>query len=515
MRRRRPPKAQRRAAARVAGPRPAPPRWVEVAALVAVVVVGAIPRLVIAFTDDGVSWPDEIYQSLEPAHRLVFGQGLLAWEFVEGGRSWIFPGLVAALMKAAAMVGLEGPRGHLAVEKVAFVVLAMATTVGTYRLGRALGASALAGVAGAAVFSLTAMPIYFGPRALSENASATAVAFGLALALPSEASVRGRIAGAALLALATAFRIQNAVFAAGLIAILWAQRRPAALTGAAVALGAGAAVYGLVDLVTWGSPFRSAIRNIQANLALSSDPNATAATWYFPPPAFYAETLLSSMGLAGVLALALAVLAARERLAVAAVAAAYVALHALVPHKELRFMIPVLPVIAALASVGVDITARYAARQRWPSLAPALVLVAACAVSGAGFASLRFPDVGVLQAYDLFDESGTPVAKAPASAYDWPGSVNRLLIAARSVPDLCGLKVEAVREAYQGGYTYLDRAVPLYRYGGPARAAGHFNYAIALRSRAGTGEVRATDGDMVLVRVRDGCVPDPAFSDRL
>ena len=32
------------------------------------------------------------YQSLEPAHRLVFGYGMLAWEFIEGARNWALPG---------------------------------------------------------------------------------------------------------------------------------------------------------------------------------------------------------------------------------------------------------------------------------------------------------------------------------------------------------------------------------------------------------------------------------------
>ena len=39
-------------------------------------------------TDDGIYWPDEIHQSLEPAHRLVFGYGLIAWEFSDGARNW-------------------------------------------------------------------------------------------------------------------------------------------------------------------------------------------------------------------------------------------------------------------------------------------------------------------------------------------------------------------------------------------------------------------------------------------
>ena len=54
-------------------------------------------RLWVAWTDQGIIWPDEIYQSLEPAHHLAFGYGFTAWEFVDGARSWVFPGLLAAV----------------------------------------------------------------------------------------------------------------------------------------------------------------------------------------------------------------------------------------------------------------------------------------------------------------------------------------------------------------------------------------------------------------------------------
>lgn len=73
--------------------------------------------------------PDEFYQSLEPAHALVYGYGHLTWEwrdlpapFVEragggdwyerlvvGGRmrGWIWPGVFALVYKGMVAMGLE------------------------------------------------------------------------------------------------------------------------------------------------------------------------------------------------------------------------------------------------------------------------------------------------------------------------------------------------------------------------------------------------------------------------
>ena len=40
--------------------------------------------------------PDEYWQSLEPAHRLVYGNGFLTWEYRESAiRSYIYPMLLS------------------------------------------------------------------------------------------------------------------------------------------------------------------------------------------------------------------------------------------------------------------------------------------------------------------------------------------------------------------------------------------------------------------------------------
>ena len=52
-----------------------------------------------------IVWTDEIFQASEQAHRLVYGTGLVPWEFQLGVRSWLLPGIIAALMELARLVG--------------------------------------------------------------------------------------------------------------------------------------------------------------------------------------------------------------------------------------------------------------------------------------------------------------------------------------------------------------------------------------------------------------------------
>ncbi|KAA0183897.1 hypothetical protein HAZT_HAZT004101 [Hyalella azteca] len=51
--------------------------------------------------------PDEYWQSLEVAHRMVFGYGYLTWEWHECIRSIFFPGLFAVLYKVLAVLRLD------------------------------------------------------------------------------------------------------------------------------------------------------------------------------------------------------------------------------------------------------------------------------------------------------------------------------------------------------------------------------------------------------------------------
>ena len=43
------------------------------------------------FFSDGISWPDEIFQTVEPAYHFLTGSGHITWEFVAKVRSFLFP----------------------------------------------------------------------------------------------------------------------------------------------------------------------------------------------------------------------------------------------------------------------------------------------------------------------------------------------------------------------------------------------------------------------------------------
>ena len=486
-------------------PAPAATPWnsAPTAALVlgASLVAGAALRAWLAFTDTGIYWPDEIYQSLEPAHRLVWGRGLVAWEFIAGARPWTLPAAVAGMFTVFRALGLSDPSAYVPGVKLVFAAAGVATAWATARLARALGAGPLPAATAGALWALAAPAIYFAPRGLSEPLSALPLTAGLALAWPSGAPRRRRLWGAALLCVAVLLRLQDAVVCLGLLVALLARRERRAAAEALGVFALGAAALGTLDWATWGHPFQSALVNLHFNVVQGG-----GSLWGTSDGLYYARVLFRSMPAVTLTLVAGAALASKRAPGMLGLVAAFLVLHSLVPHKELRFILPVLPAWAALAGLGMEVASEWVVRRR-PALAPWVVApaLAAAVVSAVRFHALTFGDLGAYEGL-----------KPQASAYDDFGDVNRLLVQAGRLPELCGLKVEAVHLAWTGGYTYFHRAARLYSHLGPPRGERKYSHVLTVRGAVPRGAVRAQAGPFVVAQLFDGpCAEDPAFSWRL
>ncbi len=472
-----------------------PPLRLAPLVLIGGLVAGAALRLWAAFNDDGIYWPDEVYQSLEPAHRLVFGYGLVAWEFIEGARNWALPGLVAFLFKLCALFGLDRPVQYLGVVRTVFVAVAVGSGWGVWRLARASGAAELPAAVAALGLMLCAPAIYFSHRAMAENASALPVVLGLWLVLDPETTRRRRMVGASLLGVAVLLRLQCGLFCVGALGVLLVRRdRRAALETFGV-LCVWALAFGALDAFTWhdapgarfGGWFHSALKYLQFNLI-----EHRASQWGTAPADFYVKTLFSSMpGVAMALAVGV-LLASRRASGLVVLGLLFVGAHSAIAHKELRFVLPVLPVLFSAAAVG------YSQLPAQRQAVPLLAFVLAAVFSAARHRALTFGDLG---AYP---------ERAQSSAWDDFGPVNRLMEVASSHPDLCGLRIDAAHLAWTGGSSYLHRRAPLYMPGTPADSR-HFNYAIV---RPGSGaEVIAAEAGLELVRLPiSPCASDEGYT---
>jgi len=463
------------------------PEWLVWGALA----LGALVRIHLASTDDGIYWPDEIYQSLEPAHRLVFGYGFVPWEFIDGARNWALPGLVAGLLWVAKVLGLDAPPQYLLLVRLAFIAASVGCAWGVWKLAQALGASPWPAALASAAAALYALGLYFGHRAMSENASALPVVLGLWLLVEAAAdgARKKRLLGASLLGAAVLLRLQCGLFCAGVLVWQLARRKWREAGETAGVFAAWAFLFGLLDELTWGGWFHSAIKYLQFNLV-----EGKGAAWGTAGFGYYLHTLWTAMPLLWLVLGLGALLAARKAPFVFACAAVFFVAHSYIPHKELRFLLPMLPLVFALAAVGLS---------QLPAGRPAQLGLAALALA-AGFSLARH---GTL----TFGDLGAYPERPTASAWDDFGPINRLLARAGRLPDLCGIRVPA-HLAWVGGYSYLHKNVPLYMPNQPPDWR-HFNYAVV--PKGSSPQPTAQDGSWELFKLFDGCASDPGFSWRL
>ena len=205
---------------------------------------------------------DEIFQYLEPAHRLVFGEGIVTWEQRIHIRPWSFPLALAAPMWLGGVIA-PGTITYLLFPKLMLLALSLASLWGAAQLGRRI--SPLHGLLALFVAATWFERIYFSTQALTEAAAVPLFLTGAALSYRSDRSAL--IAAGTLLAAGALLRFQYgpAIGAFALVAARIDRGRIIAL-----ALGAGLAIVcsAVIDVVMGGVPFGWLIENLHQNIGL-------------------------------------------------------------------------------------------------------------------------------------------------------------------------------------------------------------------------------------------------------
>lgn len=382
-----------------------------------------------------VIFPDETFQYLEQAHRLAFGSGVMTWEFLEGIRSWLLPALLAGVMALADAAGC-GPQTYVGVVRALCALLSLAVPWLGYWCGRSQGGWAGAVTTGT-ICALWYDLIYFSPVVLTETVAAHCAMLAYAVGQDWANGERDRPRGwlwcaAALYGLAASLRYQYAPGVVVMAAVQFRTQRRAWLTLAAGGAAVILLVLGGLDWASWGTPFQSVWLNFRRNAVDGVSAMMGTEPWSYPFAFFLAD-----WGIAAPVLVGLAVLGARRAPGLAAAAALTLALHALTPHKEVRFLYLPIALAPVLIGLGADRMIQ-GLRRRQPLVAPAVALVLAgaeafCAVRGATAPDTWHRDRAAIQAFG----------------------------AARDLPGLCGVAA-TLYFPKTGGYTYLHRDVPIY-----------------------------------------------------
>jgi GPI mannosyltransferase 3 len=417
-------------------------------------------RLIVIVAFPSLHHPDEDYQFLEQAHRLAFGYGIRTWEFRDGIRSLLGPAVFARLFALVASSG-GGPRSYILAIRLSLALVSVGAVAAVYRasLPESRTHALIAGGVTAAWFEL----VYFAGRPLTEAMATTflIVALSLASAPRAQLSARRLVAIGFFAGLCAMLRVHLAV---GLLVLVVSVGR-ADFRSRWLPMIAGAIVpivlFGVADWIAWGSPFHSQLEAFRINVLQNK-----ASLYGAKPRYWYAVQLFQIWGVAAPVILALAATRLRKSLLWLLVAAAIVASHSLIPHKEYRFVFPAYACIVIVAAWGsADLVLRL--RQRFGSARtralPAVALSLWIAVSAALACSPAYAD-NWFRGRDLIQQ------------FFW--------LAAQ--PDVCGLLIYDYAWVHSGGYAYLHHDVPIYPAPSPQdpalQAATAFNYVILKRS---------------------------------
>jgi hypothetical protein len=404
----------------------------RVAAWIALLAIALGVRVGLAIHFPSMLHPDEVFQTLEPAHRLAYGYGVVSWEWREGVRSWVLPTFLAGLMRATGWMG-PGATGYTYAITILLSLISLSAVWFGYAWARRVSGREAACIAAGACAFLIGM-VDLAPKALTEVVAAHILLPGLYLGFYGDriGEKKRFFLAAILCGLAASLRIQ--LIPAAAFAVLyfcyprWRQRIPVAAAGFSIPVLA----FGVVDKLTWSYPWQSFIRYFQINVTEGRSLDYGIKPWYW-----YLLVLLLLLGPMVVFLWK----GARRSPLLAVVALIILGSHSLLGHKEIRFIYPVLPLAITLSAIGFT-DSLASLRTRWKLREFSLSVVAA----------------GVL----CFVLSSAFLIPKLITSYKASGALVAMDHAGRDA-EICGVGIALDEISWwkPGGYSHLHRDIPI------------------------------------------------------
>lgn len=409
-------------------------RDLDPGALAVILLIGLLVRITAWLYAPHVIHSDETFQYIEQGFRLLTGRGAVPWEYLDGIRSWILPGIVSGILLAAEFIGVSIQERIFSIRIVAITFSLIPVYVTFYSIRR--NHSLIAAVTGALIVTLWFEAIYFSSAILTEIIAAHILL--LALHVGRRFPIGGRdregtrcILAGALLALALSLRFHYGLGIA-LAGIMLAGRdirrwRLLFWGGLGILLPMG-----VLDWLTLGSPFQSIYLNFVRNII-----DGVASQFGREPVTYFLFNFWWMWGIA-VLVLPLALIGLKQWPALAVVSVAILASHALVSHKEYRHIYFALISLAVLMGIGAAVLVDRFQRQ----------------ISRVSAAAIALAVVGALSYW-----SGTTGLMRDRWASLRP-MIEAFAEVART-PDVCGLAVINIDPWATLGYAYFVHDAPI------------------------------------------------------
>ena len=297
----------------------------------------------------------------------LLGTGWPVWEL----RSAFYPmGVVYPVQWLARAAGWSDVAHLVIAGRLAVVAISTISVAYLYRIATRRAAPAI-GIVAATLLATSSLSVEFGATELPRPIAALIIliAYGILTSAPRAVNA---IAAGALVGVAACLRFSEVVFVLPLIGHLAADKRVRHAVYAGLALAATATTIQCVsDLWYWGTPFASVRAIVAFTLVDRLSSRGYDAWWYYVRE-------ISSWS--DYLAVALAVYATPRHRRLSLWVWLPLAALSVLPHKEPRYLVPVVPLLSLLAAHGLMALVT-AVRARLTPAAPAITLGLLAAVA--------------------------------------------------------------------------------------------------------------------------------------
>ncbi|MBK1989081.1 mannosyltransferase [Sphaerospermopsis aphanizomenoides BCCUSP55] len=421
------------------------------------IIIAFILRVGMAVKFPNIFWADEIFQTLEPAHRLAFGHGIVTWEFRDGIRSWVLPGILAGIMGLTAWMG-EGSAGYLLGVNIFLSLLSLSNILVGYLWGKKIGGTTTAFIC-AFICTIWFELIYFSPKAFTEVVATHFLLPGVYLGVEKKllSSRNSILLSGCLLGISLALRIH--LLPAIVFAVVYICRKDWWEKWVPMMLGmiAPILIFGTVDGFTWSYPFQSFWLNIWVNLVEGRSKLYGVSPWYE-----YFIFLLKSWSLLSLPIIVLALIGFRRLPILGWLALIIILSHSLLAHKEYRFIYPALPMVILLAGIGsfeLVLLSSLSFSRQWSSLSSKIIAIF--------FTILIWTatSVALLSRFNIYAPLNFSIFGTKMEITHLYATANHLLAlqSLSTEKNVCGLGLWDIHWALSGGYTYFHRDVPIYQ----------------------------------------------------
>lgn len=315
-----------------------------------VMALGLALRLLVTVVSKEIIHPDEIFQYLEQAHRLVFGYGFVPWEYVHGIRNWLLPMILALPLGVSHRLGMNDPHLYIPVIQTLACLVSLAAIFCAYWIGRRLWSESVGRIA--CVLTALWWELIFWAHKVTPEILGMYLLLAALACLASRPTWWGAVLFGVCGAGAMALRLQYAPAVAILMAVMLifgVQRRwpisrvlLAALASMAVVL-----LVGWLDYYTWGGWWISYQNNYLYN-------SVYGVSSFFGEHSVLFYPLQLGLNSAGLFWIAITVALFRypkQCWLPLVLIASIVVPHTLIPHKEYRFVTAVIPLGLLLLAI--------------------------------------------------------------------------------------------------------------------------------------------------------------------